>query len=327
MQNSLIPLQNDIRITFQNSEAFLSDISSSLTAVYRFIDETLLPQFAWPAFTAVWEKYRSNRLGRSRADTDILPVMACLAAGGEMEQALPVAASWTLYILAGRIFDDLVDGEGEDAQLFSSHEAPSPISACLFAVSAANAALAYLEDTAVHKDVAAAFNHTLALAVKSEYERPLLPHPSLEAYFETIAAKTGLVFATGVWAGGRAATDDQKILAALHKFGLHLGMMTQILDDCMDLKTDLAHELWTLPLLYALAQESHPLYKPLRQLLERQQATPAWAAEVAPVLYEMGAVSWSLQIAEAHRRQAVSVIETLPSDLNGLMHYVTPKSQ
>ena len=302
-------------------------MSTHLTAVYRFINHVLLPSFNWPAFAAVFEKYRVNRMTKNRADIDVLPIAACLSAGGVAEQTLPAAASWTLYIFAGRIFDDLADGEGGKRQLFTGRDAPAAISACLFAASAANAALAHLDDTAAYSDIAAAFSHTLALAVKSENNRPSLSQLSIEAYFETIAAKTGLVFATGAWAGGRSATDNKAILDALHKYGLHLGMMTQILDDCLDLQTDLTNQVWTLPLIYASAQESHPSYKRLSKLLGRQCPTPAWAGEVAAILTEMKAVSWSLQIAEAHRQQAMNIIDTLPCRRDLLTHYVTPENE
>jgi geranylgeranyl pyrophosphate synthase len=256
-----------------------------------------------------------------------LPVIACTVAGGQAEQVLPVAASWVLFILAGRIFDDLADGEEDNREVFTGCNAPTVISACLFAVSTANAALVHLDDATAHSAIATAFSHALALAVKSENNQPPLSQLSVEAYFETIAAKTGLVFATGAWAGGRVATDDKSVLDALHQYGLHLGMMTQILDDCADLKIDLANQVWTLPLIYALTQEDHPLYERLSKLFVQQHQTPLWEDEVTAVITEMDAVSWCLQIAEAHRQQAINIIETLPCRRDLLSYYVTPKNK
>lgn len=302
-------------------------MSSHLIAISRFINCELLPLFNWPIFDAVFEKYQANRMTKDSGAIDAFPITACMAAGGQAKQALPIAASWTLYILAGRIFDDLSDGEGDRRGLFTGCNVSTAISACLFAMSTANAALAHLNDVTVHSEIATAFSHSLALAIKSENNQPPLSQLSVEAYFETIAAKTGLVFATGAWAGGRVATDDKSVLDALHKYGLHLGMMTQILDDCADLKIDLANQVWTLPLIYALTQEDHPLYERLSKLFVQQHQTPLWEDEVTAVITEMNAVSWCLQIAEAHRQQAINIIETLPCRRDLLSYYVTPKNK
>jgi len=329
-QNNIVPSQNGV----DSVDAFAPidarpqlAVSSWLGASYHFINRDLLPPFNWPAFETLLEKYQADRITTGRADIDVMPVAACMAAGGHVEQALPVAASWTMYILAGRIFDDLADGEGEGRQWFTGHSTLTAMSGCLFAVSTANAALAHLDGATMYRDIATAFSHTLALAVKSENNQPPLSQLSVEMYFETIAAKTGLVFATGAWAGGRTVTDDEVVLNALYKYGLHLGMMTQILDDCLDLKTDLANQVWTLPLIYAVTQETHPAYKRLRKLLSQQRPTQNWVDEVAAVLAEMNAVSWSLQIAEAYRQQTVDIIKTLPYHQDLLTHYVTPQNK
>ena len=304
-----------------------SPISSLLTPVYQFINCTLLPPFDWPAFETAWEIYRDARIANGRADIDALPVVACLAASGNVEQVLPTAAAWTLYILAARIFDDVADDEGDESGLFARRNAPSPLSACLFAVSAANASLTHLDESSGSRDIVATFSHTLALAVKSEHTQPPLSQLSVETYFETIAAKTGIVFATGMWAGSRTAVADKNITDSLHKFGLHLGMMTQILDDCVDLKADLANQVWTLPLIYASSQKQHPAHQQLTSLLAQPAPNAAWIDEIVSLLDTMNAVPWSLQIAEVHRQEAVSLIEDLPHHRDLLRHYVTPKHQ
>jgi hypothetical protein len=326
-QNNIVPSQNGVDAFAPIDARPQLAVSSWLSASYHFIHRDLLPPFNWPAFETFLEKYQADRITTGRADIDVLPVAACMSAGGQAEQVLPVAASWILYILAGRLFDDLADGEGGERPWFDGHRSLTAMSGCLFAVSTANAALSYLDGATMYRDIATAFSHTLALAVKSENSRSPLSQLSVEAYFETIAAKTGLVFATGAWAGGRTVTDDEAVLDALYKYGLHLGMMTQILDDCLDLKTDLANQVWTLPIIYAVTQETHPAYKRLHKLLTQQRPTQNWIDEAAAVLAEMNAVSWSLQIAEAYRRQTVDIIKTLPYHQDVLTHYVTPRNK
>ena len=293
----------------------------------QFIQRDVLQPFAWPAFSHVLERQWANAEAEGRAGIDLFPLAACLAAGGTVQQALPVAASWSLYLLAGRIFDDLVDDDGDDRSLFVGDDPPSPLSACLFAVNAATSALSHLDDPAAYRDIATAFSRIAALAVKSENVQPPLSSVSVESYFETIAAKTGGVFAMAAWAGGRLATADIEMLNALHEYGLHVGMMIQILDDCVDLKTDLMNQVWTLPLIYGLSQTDHPRYEQLTRLIAQQRPTLEWADRVADTLVGMNAVSWCYHLGEVHRQQAVAAIASLPSYNELLMYYVTPKAE
>ena len=294
---------------------------------HLFIKNSVLQSFQWPSFEHVLDKHWENTAARGGSAIDSFPLAACLAAGGTVQQAMPVAASWSLYLFAGRIFDDLADGEGADSELFTGSDAPTPLSTCLFAVSAATAALSSLDDPAAYRDIATTFSHTLALAAKSENVQPSLSSLSVEAYFETIAAKTGIVFATGAWAGGRTATVDADMLNALHSYGLHVGMMTQILDDCVDLKTDLLNQVWTLPLIDGLSQTTHPLYEQLNALIHQQCQTEKWADAVVDTLTRMNALSRSHHLAEVHRQEAVRAIASLPFHNELLMYYVTPKAE
>lgn len=70
---------------------------------------------------------------------------------------MPLAASWALYIFAGRLFDDLADGEG--GNWFTVPTAPTRLSSCLFAVSAANTALSHVQDAEASGSIATAFSH------------------------------------------------------------------------------------------------------------------------------------------------------------------------
>lgn len=306
------------------------DVNILSADTYRFIKDNILPPFNWPMFERVLEEHQSNRLVRRNADVDVFPIAACLAAGGTAVQAMPLASSWALYIFAGRLFDDLVDGEGNERNLFAASTAPTRLSTCFFAISAANAALAHLDDIEAYRDIATAFSQAVGLAVKSENNRQALDQLSLEMYFETIAAKTGAIFAVGAWAGGRIAAREysEEVLTALHRYGLHVGMMTQILDDCLDLKTDLANQVWTLPVIYALSQEDHPLSSRLRSLLACQlQIESDWLEEAVEIMAQINAIPWSLQLAEIHRHQAWAAISDLLPDAGILRHYVTPKDK
>lgn len=314
-----------------SAESPFPEMDTLLMPAYQFIRKSVLPSFNWHTFDCVLDRYLETRLRLGTFDIDLFPMAACLAAGGSAERAIPLTASWILYILAGRIFDDLSDGEGEDRGLFPTTKIQPRISACLFATNAAHVALSHLDDKDAYMRISSAFSRVLGLAVKSEDVRPTLDALSPQAYFETTAAKTGVVFAIGAWAGGllamgqRSGTEED--IHRLYQYGLHVGMMVQILDDCHDLCVDLANRVWTLPVVYAISQPISRQRESVRSLLhDQQEAGDDWVEQAATILSQMGAVSWSQQFAEYHRQQAWDIAKTfLPNQ--HLRHYVIPKSQ
>ncbi|MCP5097297.1 MAG: hypothetical protein GY943_17260, partial [Chloroflexi bacterium] len=219
--------------------------------IYDFIQQIVLPPFDWPEFEKRITNYRRKR-GNAGHYVDIFPALAAVAAGGDAQQAIPLAAAWTLFMFAARVFDDLLDDEGHEHEWWQGETAVSTTG--MFAIGAANVALSYIDDCTQQRDIAEAFNKLLALAAKAEGKRPFVQQASLEQYFIDIASKTGLVFATGAWSGGVIAGASESTLNALYQFGLNLGMMEQIVDDCQDVLVDAQNGVWTLPVLYARAE-------------------------------------------------------------------------
>jgi len=100
---------------------------------------------------------------------------------------------------------------------------------------------------------------------------------SEEQYYSAIDGKTAALFATSCRIGGMVAGAPAPTLDALERFGRHVGMCFQIVDDCLDItgsdatlgKTagqDLLEGIYTLPVIYALrdSPELHAgLGKPL----------------------------------------------------------------
>ena len=88
---------------------------------------------------------------------------------------------------------------------------------------------------------------------------------SEEDYFSAIEGKTAALFATACRIGGMVSSVDEPTLDALTRFGHHLGMCFQIVDDVLDLTAtdealgkpagqDLVEGIYTLPVIYALAE-------------------------------------------------------------------------
>src|SRR6185436_19038187 len=90
-----------------------------------------------------------------------------------------------------------------------------------------------------------------------------------EAYSSAIEGKTAALFATSCRIGGMVSDVDEPTLDALTRFGHHLGMCFQVVDDVLDLTSsdealgkpagqDLLEGVYTLPVIYAL-EESEDL--------------------------------------------------------------------
>src|SRR5439155_646530 len=96
---------------------------------------------------------------------------------------------------------------------------------------------------------------------------------SEEDYASAIEGKTAALFATSCRIGGMVSGVGDPTLDALTRFGRHLGMCFQIVDDVLDLSStddalgkhagqDLLEGIYTLPVIYALRES-----KELRELL------------------------------------------------------------
>lgn len=293
---------------------------------YGFIEKQILPGLEWAAFRDLLKHIKERRKEPSFISTDVFPALACQAAGGDPRQAVPLSAAWLLNILAGRIFDDQQDEEG-DQQAWMRARAIDSTSVGLFALGAANAALSHLQvgrDTL--SEIICAFGNIVALSARAQTDRLDLKGLTLERYLANIAAKTGIVFATAAWSGARTAEEDASEFAmrALHDFGMNLGMAIQIADDCVDLReTDLSRQHFTLPVVFALNQVDHPQHPRLVSLLEKRTGQH-WEEDIVALLEETGALEWAMNVASLYRAKALAALETLPrEDVKALIAYAT----
>jgi heptaprenyl diphosphate synthase len=130
-----------------------------------------------------------------------------------------------------------------------------------------------------------------------------------EAYSSAIEGKTAALFATSCRIGGMVSDVDEPTLDALTRFGHHLGMCFQVVDDVLDLTSsdealgkpagqDLLEGVYTLPVIYALDES-----KDLRGLL----GTPI-DADRLPAARSLatanGAVDAALAVARDHAVKA-----------------------
>ena len=137
---------------------------------------------------------------------------------------------------------------------------------------------------------------------------------SEDVYESTIEGKTAALFATSCRIGGMVAGADATTLDALTRFGLHLGMCFQVVDDVLDLTAteealgkpaghDLLEGVYTLPVIYALRDRPE-----LRERLGHPLA-PDELDDARRAAHADGAVEASLDVARAHATKAVDALE------------------
>lgn len=307
-------------------ERSLQETGQISAETYAFIEEKVLPGLGWPSFSELLRDSSTRRTKPPFIYIDVFPALACQAAGGDSQRAIPLAAAWLLYIIAGRIFDDQQDGEGRK-QPWPAAGTAKAISLGLFSLGAANAALSHLQvEPQTMSDILCAFGNVLSLSAYAQTTELNLSKLTVENYFAHIASKTGIVFATGAWSGARAANPRaaDSIIDALYNFGMNLGMAIQIADDCEDLGTsDLHRQHFTLPVAYAISQKHHPRHSSLISMLE-SDSHENWVEGVVSLLAEMDAINWSLRVATIYRARALAALEPLPQDnLAALIAYAT----
>jgi len=142
---------------------------------------------------------------------------------------------------------------------------------------------------------------------------------SEEDYASAIEGKTAALFATSCRVGGMVSGVGDATLDALTRFGRHLGMCFQIVDDVLDLSStddalgkhagqDLLEGIYTLPVIYVL-RESRGLRELLGSPLDPDQLEAARALALAPLTGGSTAVEMALGVARDHAVKASGALE------------------
>ena len=138
-------------------------------------------------------------------------------------------------------------------------------------------------------------------------------------YFRIVQGKTAALFRWAMLAGARAAQLGETAEAALDRYGLHLGVAFQAVDDELDFASagtgkdalaDLREGKMTFPLVVALERAPS-----LRARIEAMLAAPepAELAAIAACVREVGALVATRRLAEEHARRALDALAPLPA--------------
>lgn len=172
-----------------------------------------------------------------------LPVLGCLVVGGKAEDAIPLAAAWTSLRHAANLMDDVQDGD-----LHRYANPTSPVIATSYALAFIFAAFQILDEDAPSPEKAqqvigifaragldSSRGQHLDLTMQND---EIQPRDQLESYWMSVIQKSGSIYYAGLAGAAAAGTDADDVIEALGQFGIALGVIRQVIDDCRDILMD-----------------------------------------------------------------------------------------
>jgi len=141
-----------------------------------------------------------------------------------------------------------------------------------------------------------------------------------EDYFAIVEGKTAALFRWAMVAGARVAKLPAAAESALERFGLHLGVAFQAVDDELDYAdgtgkdplADLREGKITYPLVVALERDPG-LHPRLVALLAEPEPRPGELTAIAAAVRTTGALAATRALAEDHVERALAVLDELPA--------------
>ena len=163
---------------------------------------------------------------------------------------------------------------------------------------------------------------TMIVAESLQLERRGSLETSAAEWFEIVDGKTAALFRWAMRAGGRAGDLNDAQCDALERYGRHLGIAFQAVDDMLDLAgdpaktgkalfTDVAEGMLTYPLIVALEAEP-ALAEALHAIGAADHATPSAHRGVLEALERTGGLAATTALAEEHAALAVEALAELP---------------
>lgn len=167
------------------------------------------------------------------------------------------------------------------------------------------------------------FVETLRLLVEGEVVQLELrgsATTSREQYFRIIEGKTASLFAWAAEAGAFAASANEDVRRAFQRFGWHVGVAFQLVDDVLDftadpetlgkgLLADISEGKMTLPVILAAAEDAG-LVELLNDLIDGGDIASI-SPRIARIVDSTGAAQTVMDRASAHTDKAVEAIDSL----------------
>ena len=253
------------------------------------------------------------------------PVCVALASrfgDGFTEQARSLAVAVELVHSATLLHDDVVDvaerRRGEPAACVVYGNAASIFAGDWLLVAALRRIASSGVDGVLDRMLGVIDEMIVAESI--QLERRVNVTGAREDYFAIVEGKTAALFRWAMIAGARVAKLPAPAEAALERFGLHLGVAFQAVDDELDFAdntgkdplADLREGKITYPLVVALERDP-ALHARLVALLADPEPRRDELTAIAAAVRATGALTATRALAEEHVERALAVLEELPA--------------
>ena len=255
----------------------------------------------------------------------VICLLACQAAGGDWQQAVPAAAAIELLHNFSLIHDDIEDA----SPTRRGRKTLWTIWGTEQAINAGDAmfALAHLAlNRLVDRDVAAEtavhalrrFDETCVRLTQGQHadmDFETRDEVSVDEYLAMITGKTAVLLSLCTELGALVAGADRSTVHHYAQFGLNLGLAFQVIDDILGIwgdeaiigksaSTDILTKKKTLPVLYGLSQNGA-----LRQLYQQESPDILFVQEAIQVLNTTGARDYATERAAYYSQTALQHLE------------------
>ena len=251
----------------------------------------------------------------------------CRALGGAPAAAIDAAVAVEFVAAAADVVDDLVDDEWDLAALpwrralNASHALPWLAQRRAAALGAVlGSARADLIGAILARGyLAAAAGEDIDLALGA------LPDASEEAAHDMTRRKSGSLVAMACQVGAATAAEEPTILEVAGRLGMHIGIVSQLLNDLagvdparIGLGSDLALRKKTLPVTYALrCAREEGLVELTDWAASAGALAPGEDRRLATAILQLGGAHYTWVVAAVHRREALVAARELANLAGG----------
>lgn len=296
-------------------------MGARIDSIRQLIEKCWSASGAWPEFVQVMRlPLQAGQASPDPSSWALLPGISCQAAGGEARLADPVAAAWLLFYAAAHLMDSLEDQDDPDPW-WAELGAGSAINAATGLYFSACLALQELDSLALERqtvrEITAQVLQPFMVMCSGQHRDLLRPPRNLEEYWKVASAKSGAFFGMACQAGARLATTESETIDGLRRFGLHFGLLLQVLDDLQDFK-ELSHShrlanprslARSLPAVYLQEVGSAEVKERFDRLLLQAHASPETVAELTEVIEQNGGVLYLLVELDKHYDLALAGLD------------------
>ncbi|MDX1992246.1 MAG: polyprenyl synthetase family protein [bacterium] len=304
-------IDHDLRVLIDQQAAYVADFSGYF---FGWLDQSFQP---------------TSQVQRGKRLRPILTLLICQAISGDTQRAMPLALAIELIHNYSLIHDDIADRDEERRgrpTVWKLVGDGLAINTGSVLYTLAYQVITTLDAPAerileVHKKmVQTSIRLSEGQHWDITYERSLKVDEGM--YLNMIEGKTAALLEFAAWGGAFLATEEEAVIDAYRRFGLHLGLAFQIRDDALSIWgdskvtgkppfSDLRNKKKSLPVTYAFSRlegEALSRFQALYVNVE-QHMTEGEIQEALRLLEQVGAQGYTQQLADFHTSAALRALD------------------